>query len=151
MRWFPSDESIHSQHLKTVLQMSAGKSDECNATYILLNAGRVLPTQECLSRWTSLIVRWHSESDRIPQLPAPSKHRYILHRTMSQQTLVEGKYTLKSLMDTAERVVKEKTMDTMVLDAEAENRIPKFRLSGEQLPGVLLERRVCGPQLTSFV
>jgi hypothetical protein len=52
--------------------------------------------------------------------------------TMSQQTLVEGKYTLKSLMDTAERVVKEKTLDTMILDVEAENRIPKFRSSGEQ-------------------
>jgi hypothetical protein len=52
-------------------------------------------------------------------------------------------------MDTAERVVKEKTIDTMVLDVEAENRIPKFRLSGEQR-GAPLERRVCGAHLTSY-
>lgn len=44
--------------------------------------------------------------------------------------LVEGRYTMKSLVDTAERVVTKKTTGSRILDLDAENQIPKFGFSG---------------------
>lgn len=49
---------------------------------------------------------------------------------MSNQ-LIEGKYTIQQCMDTAERVVKQKTSASLLLDVDAENRIPKFHMSGK--------------------
>jgi hypothetical protein len=49
---------------------------------------------------------------------------------MSGKELVEGKYTIKALLETAQKVVERKTAGSKILDVEAENRIPKFRYSG---------------------
>jgi hypothetical protein len=48
---------------------------------------------------------------------------------MSNQ-LIEGKYTIEQCMNTAERVVQQKTSAYRLLDVEAENGIPKFHMSG---------------------
>jgi hypothetical protein len=50
---------------------------------------------------------------------------------MSKEDLIEGKYKVQILMDTAEKVVKKKTEGSKILDVEAENRIPKFKTAGE--------------------
>lgn len=44
--------------------------------------------------------------------------------------LIEGKYSVKSIYETAEKVVTKKTTGSSVLDIDAERRIPKFRTSG---------------------
>jgi hypothetical protein len=49
---------------------------------------------------------------------------------MSDNKLIEGKFTIQQCMDTAERVVKQKTSAYKLLDVHAENGIPKFHMSG---------------------
>jgi len=48
----------------------------------------------------------------------------------NKKNLIEGKYTVQKLLDTANDVVKKKTAGSIVLDVEAENRIPKFQEAG---------------------
>jgi hypothetical protein len=43
---------------------------------------------------------------------------------------IEG-YAIERLLQLAEETVKKKTRDTLILDAEAEERIPKFDASGK--------------------
>jgi hypothetical protein len=43
---------------------------------------------------------------------------------------IEG-YAIERLLALAEKTVKKKTKDTLILDAEAEERIPKFEASGK--------------------
>jgi hypothetical protein len=52
---------------------------------------------------------------------------------MSNASLIEGKYTIQQCMDTAESVVKKKTAEYKLLDADAEKGIPKFKMSGTLL------------------
>ena len=49
--------------------------------------------------------------------------------TMSSSKLI-GTYTEKHLVGVTENVVKKKTANTVVLDAEAEERIPKLDFAG---------------------
>jgi serine/threonine protein kinase len=44
--------------------------------------------------------------------------------------MIAGKYTIQQCMDTAERVVREKTSSYKQLDVDAENHIPKFQMNG---------------------
>lgn len=44
-------------------------------------------------------------------------------------SLIGGKYTVQQCMDTAEKVVKQKTSEYHILDIHAENKIPKFHLN----------------------
>lgn len=48
-----------------------------------------------------------------------------------KKKLVEGKYTVKHLMNTAADVVKTKTQGSIILDKDAEDRIPKFEEAGK--------------------
>ena len=48
-------------------------------------------------------------------------------------SLIGGKYTIQQCMDTAERVVQQKTSEYRLLDAQAEQRIPKFHLNGTSI------------------
>ena len=45
-------------------------------------------------------------------------------------SLIGGKYTVQQCMDTAEKVVQQKTSQYRLLDIHAENKIPKFHLNG---------------------
>jgi hypothetical protein len=44
--------------------------------------------------------------------------------------MIAGKYTVQQCMDTAERVVSEKTSSYKMLDINKENHIPKFQMNG---------------------
>ena len=46
------------------------------------------------------------------------------------QRMIGGKYTVQQCMDTAERVVRDKTSSYKLLDINAENHIPKFQMNG---------------------
>lgn len=50
---------------------------------------------------------------------------------MTVQKMIAGKYTVQQCMDTAERVVREKTSSYKLLDINAENHIPKFQMNGK--------------------
>jgi hypothetical protein len=47
--------------------------------------------------------------------------------------LIEGKYSVKSIYETAEKVVAKKTAGSSVLDIDAERRIPKFHTAGKSI------------------
>ena len=47
-----------------------------------------------------------------------------------EQRMIAGKYTVQQCMDTAERVVREKTSSYKLLDINAEHHIPKFQMNG---------------------
>lgn len=48
----------------------------------------------------------------------------------TMQRLIGGKYSVAACMETAERVVRDKTSSYKMLDIDAENHIPKFQMNG---------------------
>lgn len=60
------------------------------------------------------------------------------------KTVIEGKYTVQTLLETAEKVVLKKTEGSKILDIEAENRIPKFLFSGSSGEAVPIKSEPSG-------
>jgi hypothetical protein len=47
--------------------------------------------------------------------------------------LIGGKYTVEQCMQTAEKVVAQKTSEYRLLDVHAEKNIPKFQMDGKSI------------------
>jgi len=69
---------------------------------------------------------------------------------LNDNSKIDG-YTVKHLLKTAQGVVERKTNNSVVLDVEAEARIPKFHESGTEIQTVAAARALrCVEKLLTF-
>jgi hypothetical protein len=81
--------------------------------------------------------------DSIDSIMSDNTRSTMNDEESQHQQLIDGKYTIQQCMDVAEKAVCKKTSTWELLDVDAEERIPKFLMSGTLHDILLLNVYLC--------